>query len=84
MPGSEARYVVKHCKETFFGDLNIENKKYFKLRQILQSYLAFTVTVEFEVDIPVERRNVGHSLQLPILLAEAVDGDDRITNLRCN
>ena len=40
------------------------------------------MAVQLEVDIPVERRNVGDSLQPPVLPAQTVDGDDRISNLQ--
>ena len=40
------------------------------------------MTVQLEVDISIERRNVGNPLQPPVLLAQTVDGDDRVSNLK--
>ena len=46
------------------------------------SHLTLAVTVQFEVDISVERRDVGNSLQLPVLLVQTLDGDDGISHLK--
>ena len=82
MPGPEARDVIEHGDEAFVRNLQRKQSNIRNTNSPQSThYLTLAVTVQLEVDISIERRNVGNSLQPPVFLAQAVDGDDSVSNL---
>ena len=77
-PETSSNMVMKPLLETCR-----ENSQTLEIQTVYspRHYLTLAVAVQLEVDVSIERRNVGNSLQPPVLLAQTVDGDDRVSNL---
>ena len=93
VPGPKPRDIVKHGQESTVGHLHVmfvllrsKKRGHFialhKKIKVLPFYLTLAMTVQLESYVPIERRNVGNSLQTPLLLGQTVDGDQSVAHLQ--